>query len=117
MMDRGSALLEVLVIGFAVVAIVGQALIAVGRLEAAGNAVAETAQQAALHAARHGDATTAREVAQALLPEARVSVEEGPTSISVEVTLEVSLLGPEGFPVQRTLRGRAEAARSPYRSG
>lgn len=117
MTERGSALLEVLVIGFAVVVMVGQALIAIGRIESAGNAVAETAQKAALQAARHGDATTAHEVATALLPGAEVSVKEGPTTISVEVTLEVSLLGPEGFPVRRTVRASAEAERSPYRSG
>jgi hypothetical protein len=115
--DRGSALLEVLVVGFAVVALVGHALIAIGRVESAGNAVAETAQEAALHAARHGDAAAAHEVAAALLPAASITVDESTTTISVEVTLVISLLGPEGFPIQRTVRGRAEAVRSPYRSG
>lgn len=117
MTDRGSALLEVLVIGFVVVVLVGQALIAIGRIESAGNAAAETAQEAALHAARHGDASSAREIVVSLLPEADVSVAESASTISVEVTLEVSLLGPEGFPVRRTVRAHAEAERSPYRSG
>lgn len=53
--EQGSSLLETLVIGFAVVLVVGQALVTLGRLDSAATRADEAAQTAAAWAARHGD--------------------------------------------------------------
>lgn len=111
-MSRGAALLETLVVGFAAVLLAGYALVAAGRLAAAGSAAAEAATVAAQRLARTGD------VGEAELPsgaELRIVEEGGRTTVVVAVP--VSLLGPHDGPVTVTVTGRATVPRSPYRSG
>ena len=114
--DRGGALLETLVLGFLAAVIVLQVLVAAGRIQVAGEAVAETAQVAASWAARYGDAATAAQIARRMLPGTAVAVNGDEHRIRVEVRDQVSLLSPGGNRVTATVRGRASATLSPYRS-
>ena len=70
--DRGTALIGTLVIGFAVLLLVGQSLVTIGRLSAAATEAEETARYAATWAARHGDASDAEWIAHTLSPDATV---------------------------------------------
>ncbi len=114
--QRGTALLEAVVVGFAILIVVGQALVTLGRLESAGLAAEEAARHAATWATRHGDLEAAEEIAIGFLPDARVTVSSDGDGIVVDVALDVPLLGPDGSPLTRTVHGRAAAAISPYRS-
>ncbi|MDP8959382.1 MAG: hypothetical protein M3N51_09345 [Actinomycetota bacterium] len=113
--QQGSALLEVIVIGFLVVLTISQAMIAAGRLQSAGEAATEAAQAAALEAARYGDEGTARNAVARLLPTAVPAVARRGDQMIVEVRLAVPLTGPVGD-LQLTVLGRATARISPYRS-
>jgi hypothetical protein len=114
-MSRGSALLEVLVIGALIVLAVAQGAVVAGRLHAAGDRVTEAAQIAASWAARHGDTEGATEVAQAAAPDAHIvrAFRTG-DEITVVVRTRVGLIG-SGAP-WRTVTGRATARVSAYRS-
>ncbi|MGH8934854.1 MAG: hypothetical protein ACRDXD_01055 [Acidimicrobiia bacterium] len=109
--ERGSAFLEVLVLGFLIFLMVTQALVIAGRLQAAGEMATEAAQVAALEAARHGDITTAREVAERLAPGSAVSTRLSGDQVLVEVSVVVPLPGHSV-----SLVGRGAASVSPYRS-
>jgi hypothetical protein len=110
--ERGSAFLEVLVLGFLICLMVAQALLLAGRLQTAGEMATEAAQVAALEAARHGDTITAREVAGRLAPGSAVSARLSGDRILVEVRVVVPLPGHSV-----TVLGRGAASVSPYRSG
>jgi hypothetical protein len=114
--ERGMALLGTLIIGFAVVVLVGQALVTIGRLSSAGATAEETARYAATWAARVGDADDAAHVAEQLSPDARVESFETPDGISVVVSIDVGLIGPDRSPLSMTVRGRAVVPVSDYRS-
>ncbi|GMQ85709.1 MAG: hypothetical protein BMS9Abin07_1277 [Acidimicrobiia bacterium] len=114
--ERGTALLGTLVIGFAVVLLVGQALVTIGRISSAATTAEETARYAATWAARHGDAADAEQIARSMAPGARIHAVTTPEGISVTVELEVSLIGPEGAPLIRVVTGRALVPVSQYRS-
>ena len=114
--QRGTALLGTLAIGFLVVILVGQSLVTVGRLSAAATEAEETARYAATWAARHGDASDAERIALGLSPDAIVEVAATDSGITVVVSVEVSLVGPEGSPVRHTVIGRAEVPISEFRS-
>jgi hypothetical protein len=114
--QRGSALLEAVVVGFAILIVVSQALVTLGRLESAGLAADEAARHAATWATRHGDLESAERIATGFLPDARVAVDRHGDDVVVQVALDVPLLGPDGSPVTRTVYGRATATISPYRS-
>ena len=114
--ERGTALLGTLAIGFLVVVLVGQSLVTIGRLSAAAAEAEETARYAATWAARHGDAADAAQVASKLAPEAAIEATATSDGIAVVVTIEVSLVGPEGSPLRSTVTGRAEVPISDYRS-
>ena len=109
--ERGSAFLEVLVLGFLISLVIAQALVIAGRLQAAGEMATEAAQVAALEAARHGDTTTAREVAGRLAPGSAVSTRLSGGQMQVEVSVVVPLPGHSV-----TVVGRGAAFVSPYRS-
>jgi hypothetical protein len=113
--SRGSALVEALVLGALIVAAVGYAAVAAGRLHSAGERATEAAQAGAVWAARHGDADDARRIAARLAPEAE-AIEVGRTGGRIEVTvrIRVGLAGPAG--PHRIVVGRAGASISPYRS-
>ncbi len=115
-MTRGSALIEVLVLGFVAMLVVLQAIVATGRLQAAGELVTETAQAAALQAARTGDAAAARDYIQERVTGAHLSIRLDERQARVEVRVDVALVGPTGSPLRRAVTGRATAQVSPYRS-
>lgn len=114
--ERGTALLGTLIIGFAVVLLVGQSLVTVGRLSSAAATTEETARYAATWAARLGDATDAARIAGSLAPDARVEARETAEGIVVVVALDVALVGPDGSPLSTTVTGRAVVPVSDYRS-
>lgn len=114
--ERGTALLGTLVIGFAVLVLVGQALLAIGRVSSAATATEESARYAATWAARLGDASDASRIAMELAPDSRVEAWEGPDGITVVVAVDVSLVGPDGSPLSATVVGRAVVPVSEYRS-
>jgi hypothetical protein len=114
--QQGAALIGTLAIGFVFVLVIAQTLITLGRLSATATDATEAAVYAAQYGARYGDAEDAARVARGFVPDALVVVVERETDLSVEVSVEVSLVGPEQSPVRRTVTGRATAAFSPYRS-
>ena len=114
-MTRGSALLEVLVIGALIALAVAQAALAAGNLHAAGDRATEAAQVAAAWAARHGDVEAADRVARSIAPDAnRVRVLRSGDDLTVVVKIRVGLIG--GTWPTRVITGRATAAISEYRS-
>jgi hypothetical protein len=113
--QRGTALIGTLAIGFAVVMLVGQSLLTIGRLSSAATTAEETARYAATWAARHGDAADAARIAAQMAPGARIEVNDD-DGITVVVAIEVSLVGPEGSPVTHTVVGRADVPISEFRS-
>jgi len=115
--SRGTALLETLVVGFAVVLLVAQALVTLGRLERAAEDVSEAARLAATWTARRGSPDEAARRVAELLPEARVRVESAGDALTVVVDLDVPLAGPGRSPLVRTVTGRATVRLSRYRSG
>ena len=115
-MSRGSALIEVLALGFVAVLLVLQSTVTMGRLQAAGEEVSEAAQAAATHAARHRDAAAAGALAASLAPGAAVEVTLTAGGARAVVSRSVPLVGPESTPVRRTIVGRGTAASSPYLS-
>ncbi|MGB9359112.1 MAG: hypothetical protein WCC01_11205 [Acidimicrobiia bacterium] len=114
--DRGAALIGTLAIAFVFVLVVVQTLITVGRLGASAAEASEVATYAAQHGARHGDPGDARRLASALAPDAVVIAIDDGDLLSVEVRIDVPLIGPEGSPLHHTVTGRASATYSPYRS-
>jgi hypothetical protein len=111
--SRGSALIEVLVIGALLTLGIGQAAVAAGRLHAAGERATEAAQAAAVWAARHGHADDAESTARAMAPDAdAVTVVRRPDEFEVTVRIRVDLLGSAG----PTVVGRSTARISTYRS-
>ncbi len=114
--ERGSALLEVMVLGFVAALVVLQGLVTMGRYQAAGELVSETAQAAALHAARTGRAGAAHRYVAERVPAADFSIHLDDTEARVVITLQVSLVGPAAGPLRGAVTGRAVARVSPYRS-
>jgi antitoxin (DNA-binding transcriptional repressor) of toxin-antitoxin stability system len=114
--EQGSSLLETLVIWFAVVLVVGQALVTLGRLDSAATRADEAAQTAAAWAARHGDTDDALRLARNAAPGAHVGVERSGDELAVVVTIDVPLVGPAGSSLTRAVHGRAVVRISPYRS-
>jgi hypothetical protein len=114
--ERGTALIGTLAIGFAVVLLVGQSLVTIGRLSAAGAAAEETARYAAAWAARHGDASDAESIAHEMMPHAIVEAAAAGGGITVTVVIDVPLVGPEGSRLTRTVTGRATVPISDFRS-
>lgn len=114
--ERGATLLATLAIGFAVLVLVGQSLVTIGRLSSAGTAAEESARYAATWAARYGDAADAKQIAESLMPEATVEVTATAQAIAVVVEVEVSLIGPDGSLLNRTVTGSADVPISEFRS-
>lgn len=115
-MTRGSALIEVLVLGLAAALVVLTATVAAGRVQSAGEEATEVAQRVAQWAARYGDPDSAALLADELLPGATISITGTDEVITVVVRAPVSLVGPGGGPLRTVVTGRAEARMSPYRS-
>ncbi len=115
-MSRGSALLEVLAVGFVATVIVLQTLVTVARLQVAGEEVSEAAQAAALHGARHGDVVAAHGVLARISPGSAATVRITDDHAYAEVLVRVPLVGPPGTPVSTSVRATAAVRVSPYRS-
>ena len=115
-MSRGSALIEVLAVGFVAVLLVLQGTVTMGRIQAAGEEVTEAAQAAATHAARHRDLGAAQVLAESLAPGADVRVTLDGAGAHAVVSRSVALVGPASAPVRRTVTGRGSAPTSPYQS-
>ena len=114
--ERGSALFEVLAVGFVVSLLLSQAVVGVVRIHEAGDRATAAAQTAALSAARSGATADAVSLARTLVPGAVVSVWQVDREVHVVVSEEVSVFGPAGSPIRYTVTGRAAAVVSPYRS-
>lgn len=114
--EHGTALIGTLAIGFAVVLVVVQSLLVLGRLDAVSANVAEVASHAAQQGARYGGTADAERIARRLLPDADIVVRSDGKTLSVVVTVVVPLIGPESSPVRQTVTGRATSTLSPYRS-
>jgi len=114
--ERGAALIGTLAIGFVVVLVVGQSLVALGRLSSAAADAADVASYAAQQGARYGGPAEAAAVARRLLPGAVVITGSDGDRLSVEIRVSVPLIGPEGSPIEETGIGRAASEFSPYRS-
>jgi len=114
--ERGAALIGTLTIGFVFVLVMAQALITLGRIGTAASEVAEVAFYAAQYGARYGGPEDAARIAESLSPDAVVVTVDRGSGLSVEVRVDVPLVGPGSSPVRHTVTGRATAAYSPYRS-
>ncbi len=115
-MSRGSALLEVLAVGFVAAVLILQTLVTVARLQVAGEEVSEAAQAAALHGARHGDVAAAHRVLAGISPRSAATVRIDDHHAYAEVRVRVPLVGPPGTPLHRGVRAHATVRVSPYRS-
>jgi len=114
--ERGAALIGTLAIAFVFVLVMAQTLITLGRIGAAASEAAEVASYAVQHGARYGGPDDATRIAESLSPDAVVVTVDNGSAISVEIRIDVPLVGPESIPVRHTVTGRATATYSPYRS-
>ena len=116
MSERGAALIGTLAIGFVFVLVLSQVFVTIGRLGAVSAEVSEVASYAAQHGARYGDLGDATRIARELMPDADVVATTNGASLSIEIRIDVPLVGPEGSPLHQTVIGRATTVYSPYRS-
>lgn len=114
--ERGTALIGTLAIGFVFVLVISQVIVTVGRLGAVSAEVSEVASYAAQYGTRYGDPDDAVRIARDLMPGADVVATTSGASLSVQIRMDVPLVGPSGSPISQTVTGRATAAYSPYRS-
>jgi hypothetical protein len=110
--ERGTALIGTLAIGFIFVLVIAQTLITIGRIGTAASDTAEVASYAAQHGARLGGPDEAARIAEGLSPDAAVVVADDGSRLTVEVRIDVPLVGPANSPVRRTVVGRATATPS-----
>ncbi len=109
--ERGTALIEMLVLGFAVVLIVLPVLSTVARVIDANAAVSNAARDSAAWVARHGTAWSG--AADGIVVETTVS--DGVATSTARAT--VTLVGVGGLGVERDVVATFAAPISPYRSG
>lgn len=114
--DRGTALIGTLAVGFVFVLVIAQTLITIGRLGTTASEATEVASHAAQLGARHGSPDEAATIAKGLSPDAVVVTTDNGSELTVEVRIDVPLVGPGSSPVRYTVAGRATATYSPYRS-
>ena len=114
--ERGTALIGTLAIGFVFVLVMAQTLITLGRIGTTASDAAEVASYAAQHGARFGGPDAATRIAEGLSPDAVVVTADNGAELTVEVRIDVPLVGPGTSPVRHTVTGRATATYSPYRS-
>ncbi len=107
--QRGTALLEIIVVGFAVVMMVLPVVSTVARLTEANATVHATARDTAVWVARHGADPPAVEGVG-------ISVFTSGRSVEVVATQEVVLVGVGGATISRTVRSRVIVPVSQYRS-
>jgi hypothetical protein len=107
--QRGTALLEIIVVGFAVVLMVLPVVSTVARLTDANATVHATARDAAVWVARHGADPPAVEGVE-------ISVFTSEGSVEVVAIQEVVLIGLGGSTISRAVQSRVTVAVSQYRS-
>ena len=107
--ERGTALFEVIVVGFAVVLMVLPVISAVARLADATTTVHAAARDGAVWVARHGGEPP-------LVDGIDVSIVENGDEVEAVAAKEVSLIGVAGATVARTIRSRVTVPISEYRS-
>ncbi len=107
--QRGTALIETVVVGFAIVLMALPAFSTVARLSEAQSMVHGAARDSAVWVARHGGPPPRVEGVD-------VSVVEGLDQVEVTATQNVALIGVGGAVLSRTVRSRVEVALSDYRS-
>lgn len=111
MRDRGSALVEALIVAAAAVLLIGQSLVGAGRVASAAEAAAAAAQSAVAASMRLG--ADAEAIANSGAPPgSTVEVLAEGDRLEVVVRTTVSVVGP----VSITVSGRAAATLSIYRS-
>ena len=113
--ESGSALIEALVIASASFLVIVAAVSASIRIAVSGTELYEAARAGAVHAARHGDVDSAREVAGALFPGIDISARRVDDRVVVVAAAWIDLPHPEGQS-QAALVGRAEMPLAPFRS-
>ena len=113
--ESGSALIEALVIASVSFLVIVAAVSASIRVAVSGAELQEAARAGAVHAARHGDADSAREVAAALFPGINISSLRINDRIVVVATVLTDLPHPQAR-AQVALVGRAEMPLAPFRS-
>ncbi len=113
--ESGSALIEAVVIASVSFLVVAAAVSASIRIVVNGAELQEAARAGAVHAARHGDADSARAVAAALYPGIDITARQSGDRIITLATLLTDLPHPGG-PAQAALVGRAEMPLAPFRS-
>lgn len=107
--QRGTALLEIIIVGFAVVLMVLPVVSTVARLTEANSTVHATARDAAVWIARHGaDPPDVDGVG--------VSVFSSGRYVEVVATQEVVLVGIFGADISRTVQSKIRVPVSQYRS-
>ena len=109
MRERGTALVEILVVGFAVVLIVLPVLSTIARLTEANATVHAAARDGAVWVARHGDEPPGVEGIM-------LSIVEADGEVEVVASLEVTLVGVGGTAIGRTVRSRVAVPVGAYRS-
>ena len=114
--EGGTALIGTLAIGFVFVLVTTQTLITLGRIGTTASEAAEVASYAAQHGARFGGTEDATRIAEGLSPDAVVVTVDNGAELTVEVRIDVALVGLGSSPVRHTITGRATATYSPYRS-
>lgn len=107
--ERGTALIEVAVVGFAVVALVVPVLLAVLSLAEADVRATTAATDVATWVARHGAMPPEDETIE-------LSVTMLDDRVVVRARVPVQILGVEFTTVETTVEQRVEASVSPYRS-
>jgi hypothetical protein len=114
--SRGSALIEVLVVGIIVVLTLSQIVLGASRMHAAGDEASSAAHTAAVWAARSGNAADAERLAVRLAPDAEVEAWRDGSQIHVTVSRAVPIVALGSADLSYTVVGRGSAAVSPFRS-
>jgi hypothetical protein len=107
--QRGSAMLEMVVLGFAVVLMVLPVILTVARLTEANASVSGAARDGAMWVARHGGEPPEVEGVH-------VVVTDRGDAVEVSAAREVSLVGVGGAKLSTTVRSRVVVSVSRYRS-
>ena len=114
--DRGTVLLEMVVLGFATLLLVLPALITIARIVDASAAVEGQARASATWTARHGRAPDdARSTGGS--PRIDVQLVVGETSVTATARSTLTLVSVGGLSIDRSVVAVFEAPISPYRSG
>lgn len=113
--DRGSALIESLVVGSIVFLVVMSAVASSIRITVIGNEADEAARAGAIHAARHDDPSAAVIVSETLFPGAKIRARRDATGVNVSVVAPVVVSHPAGTTVFQ-VTGDASMPLAPFRS-